>query len=91
MTQVPLVEVGFLFVPGNSGGPGFLAETAQVIGFVQGFHDAKIREKVVATNANTVIPQGLPNQYVEHLHAIYSIAVKLDAVRSTLQNFGVGL
>jgi S1-C subfamily serine protease len=91
MPQIPLVEVGFLFVPGNSGGPVFLAETAQVIGFVRGFHDTKIREKVISTLANTALPQGMSNQYVEHLHAIYSIAIKLDIVRATLQDFGVGL
>ncbi|MGB8581398.1 MAG: serine protease [Candidatus Sulfotelmatobacter sp.] len=30
--NVPLVEVNFLFVPGNSGGPVFLANTGEVIG-----------------------------------------------------------
>ncbi len=91
MQKIPLVEVNFLFVPGNSGGPVFLAKTGQVIGFVHGFHDAKIREKIVSTSPNTVLPQGVGNQYVEHLHAIYSLAIKLDVVRATLQNFGVGL
>jgi hypothetical protein len=91
MTQIPIVEVGFLFVSGNSGGPVFLAETGQVIGFVHGFHDTKIREKVVSAGANTTLPQGMSNQYVEHLHAIYSVAIKLDIIRTTLQTFGVGL
>ena len=35
--NVPLVEVNFLFVPGNSGGPVFLADTGEVIGFVHAF------------------------------------------------------
>ena len=91
MQSIPLIEVNFLFVPGNSGGPVFLAESGQVIGFVHGFHDTKIREKVVSTHPNTVLPTGVGNQYVEHLHAIYSLAIKLDTVRSTLQSFGVGL
>jgi len=91
MQMIPLVEVNFLFVPGNSGGPVFLAETGQVIGFVHGFHDAKIREKVVSTGANTTLPAGMNNQYVEHLHAIYSLAIKLDLVRPTLQRFGVDI
>lgn len=91
MQKIPLVEVNFLFVPGNSGGPVFLADTGQVIGFVHGFHDAKIREKVVSAGTNTALPQGMDNKYVEHLHAIYSLAIKLDLVRATLQNFGVGL
>jgi hypothetical protein len=91
MQNIPFIEVNFLFVPGNSGGPIFLAETSQVIGFVHGYHAAKIREKVVSTNANTVLPQGVGNQYVEHLHAIYSLGIKLDMIRATLQGFGVGL
>lgn len=91
LQQIPLVEVNFLFVPGNSGGPIFLAETGEVIGFVHGYHDTKIREKVVTTHANTQLPPDLGNQYVEHLHAFYSIAIKLDLVRSTLQTFGIGV
>lgn len=91
MQQIPLVEVSFLFVPGNSGGPVFVAATGEVIGFVHGFHDEKIREKVVSTGPNTVLPNGVSNQYVEHIHAIYSLAIKLDVVRATLQGFGVGL
>ena len=89
--QVPLVEVNFLFVPGNSGGPVFLAETGEVIGFVHGYHDAKIREKVVSSLPNTQLPTGMSNQYLEHLHAIYSLAIKLDLVRATLRGFGVGI
>jgi serine protease Do len=89
LQNIPVIEVNFLFVPGNSGGPVFLAETGQVIGFVHGFHDTNIRERVVTTNQNTVLPQGVSNQYVEHLHAIYSLAIKLDLVRATLQGFGL--
>lgn len=91
MQNISLVEVNFLFVPGNSGGPIFRAETGEVIGFVHGFHDTKIREKVVTTGPNTVLPAGVSNQYVEHLHAIYSLAIKLDTVRNTLQTFGIGV
>lgn len=91
MQTIPLVEVNFLFVPGNSGGPVFSAQTGEVIGFVHGFHDAKIREKVVTASPNTQLPTGVSNQYVEHLHAIYSLAIKLDLVRTTLQGFGVSL
>jgi serine protease Do len=91
MQNISLVEVNFLFVPGNSGGPIFRAETGEVIGFVHGFHDTKIREKVVTTGPNTLLPNGVSNQYVEHLHAIYSLAIKLDTVRDTLRVFGVGV
>lgn len=33
LPDVPVLEVNFLFVPGNSGGPVFDAETGRVIGF----------------------------------------------------------
>ena len=55
------------------------------------FNDSKIREKVVATRPITTLPAGMSNQYIEHLHAIYSVAIKLDVVRTTLQNFGVAM
>jgi serine protease Do len=91
MQNLPLIEVNFLFVPGNSGGPVFSAETGQVIGFVHGYHDAKIREKVVDTLPATQLPAGVGNQYIEHLHAVYSLGIKLDAVRTILEGFGVRL
>ena len=48
-----IVEVNFLFVPGNSGGPVFDAETGRVCAFVQGYTTVKIREKVETV---TLIP-----------------------------------
>src|SRR6185437_10904667 len=82
--NVSLVEVNFLFVPGNSGGPIFRANTGEVVGFVHGYHDANIRERVVTTKPNTVLPATVSNQYVEHIHAIYSLAIKLNSIRTTL-------
>jgi hypothetical protein len=37
------------------------------------------------------LPLGLGNEYIENLNAIYSIALKLDFIRSTIEGFGVTL
>ena len=79
------------FVPGNSGGPVFSAETGRVMGFVRGFRTLKIREQVATTTMIPQLPAGISNQYIENLNAIYSVAVKLDFIRSTIEGFGVSL
>jgi S1-C subfamily serine protease len=91
LLNVPLVEVNFLFVPGNSGGPVFSADSGRVIGFVRGYRAVKIRETVVTATMIPQLPLGLGNQYIENLNAIYSVAVKLDFVRATIEGFGVSL
>jgi hypothetical protein len=91
LLNVPIVEVNFLFVPGNSGGPVFSAETGRVLGFVRGYRTTKIRETVVTATMIPQLPLGLGNQYIENLNAIYSLTIKLDFVRPTLENFGVTL
>jgi len=87
--NVDVLEVNFLFVPGNSGGPIFDAETGRVVGFVHGFQSPTIREKVAT--AQVQLPQGMNAQYVQSLHAIYSMGIKLDRVRQQLENHGVTL
>ena len=42
LLDIPIVEVNFLFVPGNSGGPVFSAETGRVIGFVSRYRTLRI-------------------------------------------------
>ena len=91
LRNVPYIEVNFLFVPGNSGGPVFSAETGRVMGFVRGFRTLKIREQVATTTMIPQLPAGISNQYIENLNAIYSVAVKLDFIRSTIEGFGVSL
>ena len=90
LQNVPCIEVNFLFVPGNSGGPVFAAKTGRALGFVRGYRAVKIRE-AIATATMIQLPLGVSNQYVESLSAVYSIAVKLDFVRATLESFGVTL
>jgi hypothetical protein len=88
-TQV--VEVNFLFVPGNSGGPIFEAETGRAIAYVKGFRPHKIQEKAEQSHPNTKIPSGLSNVYLDSLYAIYSVGLTLDRVRNELEQFGVTL
>jgi hypothetical protein len=87
--NVPCIEVNFLFVPGNSGGPVFSAKTGRVLGFVRGYRAVKIRETIATATMIPQLPLGVSNQYVESLSAVYSVAFKLDFVRATLEGFGV--
>lgn len=92
MPNVPVLEVNFLFVPGNSGGPIFDAETGRVAAFVHGYNAVKIRERVEQiTTTNLILPNGLPNQYIENLNAVYSLAVRISRCRDHLTNFNVNL
>jgi hypothetical protein len=91
LQNVPYIEVNFLFVMGNSGGPVFSEKSGRVLGFVRGYRATKIRETIATTTMIQQMPLGLSNQYVESLSAVYSVAVKLDFVRATLEGFGVTL
>lgn len=91
LQNVPCIEVNFLFVPGNSGGPVFSEKTGRVLGFVRGYRAVKIRETIATATMIPQMPLGVSNQYVESLSAVYSVAVKLDFVRATLEGFGVTL
>ena len=89
--NAPIVEVNFLFVPGNSGGPVFSAETGRVIGFVRGFRYVKIWEDVATVTNIPQLPLGLGQQYIASMNAIYSLALKLDFIRATIEGFGASL
>ncbi len=88
--QLNTVEVNFLFVPGNSGGPLFDAETGRVMAFVHGFTNREINQNYADTNAQN-IAAGAPNKHIQSLHAVYSLGIKLDSVRQELERFGVEL
>jgi S1-C subfamily serine protease len=92
LDHVPIIEVNFLFVPGNSGGPVFDVETGRVSGFVHGYNSVKIRERVQTVSmVADPLPPGLNQQYIENLNALYSIAIKLERVRPQLEQHGVHL
>lgn len=89
--NAPIVEVNFLFVPGNSGGPVFESETGRVVGFVQGFNTAKILERIQKAGPSTALPSGVSPDYIHSMDAIYSLAIKLDLVRNEIESFGASL
>jgi len=88
---VPVLEVNFLFVPGNSGGPIFKAESGAVIGFVHGFNTTKVVESLQQVTMIPSLPLGVSPQYVDAVHALYSLGIRLDCVRPHLQQFGVSV
>lgn len=89
VTGVPAIEVNFLFVPGNSGGPIFDAEHGQILGFVHGFRDFKVKESVATVSLIPDLPEGVPRTYIENVSGIYSLGIKLDRVRARLEEFNV--
>jgi S1-C subfamily serine protease len=84
------VEVNFLFVPGNSGGPIFDAETGRVLAYVHGFTNREIIQKLADTLPQHVTAGG-PPRHIQSLHAIYSLGIRIENVRTELEGFGVTL
>jgi hypothetical protein len=91
LTDIPAIEVNFLFVPGNSGGPLFEADTGRVVGFVQGYRTQKIEEKVETVSLIPTLPQGMASSYIYTQSALYSLGIGISRVRSHLEQFGVSL
>jgi hypothetical protein len=87
--DLPVIEVNFMFVSGNSGGPVFEAETGKVVGMVQGIRWAKIAEQPTQVLPMTQLPLGVAGNYIACIHAIYSLGITLDCFRSTLEGLGV--
>jgi hypothetical protein len=93
LKDVPVIEVNFFFVPGNSGGPIFDAETGRVFAYVKGMHTPKINEFLDSAFPITKskLPAGMSDQYIADIRAVYSIGLMLDRVRTELEKFGVQL
>lgn len=93
LPNVSIVEVNFLFVPGNSGGPVFDAETGRVGAFVHGYLTTKIRERVEEVGPPLAghLPEGINSKYIENLNALYSIALRLNVCREVLEEHGARL
>lgn len=85
---IPVVEVNFMFVPGNSGGPVFNVNTGRVCGMVQSIRWTRIAEQVMPTGI-VQLPLGVVNPYIVPIMAIYSWGIKLDCARTALEGFGV--
>ena len=88
---VPMIEVNFLFVPGNSGGPIFRANNGSVVGYVHGFRAQTIVQRHSQAFPSVVLPPGMSRDYVENIHAVYSVGIKMECAKNTLQSFGVSL
>jgi hypothetical protein len=84
-----VVEVNFFFVPGNSGGPIFDAETGRAFAYVKGLSTPKINEFV--DTAVIPLPATIAKEYVAGIRAVYSVGLTLDRVRDELEKFGVQL
>ena len=90
--QATVLEVNFLFVPGNSGGPIFRADNGAVVGYVHGYRTQTVKEEVQqVTLIPPPLPPGVSNTYVQNVSALYSIGIKLDAARQALQGFGISV
>lgn len=83
-----VLEVNFLFVPGNSGGPIFDAETGRAIAYVEGFQHYKIKE-VIEHYTQTPVPDGMNTEYLDSVYAVYSVGLTLEPVHAQLEEFGV--
>lgn len=90
LTGIKVLEVNFLFVPGNSGGPIFDAETGRAVAYVKGFRTHKIQEREETCNLIPV-PAGTQSNYLGCVYAAYSVGLTLDRVRNRLEHFGVNL
>lgn len=88
--NINVVEVNFMFVPGNSGGPIFDGRTGRVIAYVKGFQHYKIKE-VEERCSLMALPAGLQPNYLDSVYAVYSLGITLGRVRSHLEKFGVTL
>jgi len=91
LANIPVLEVNFLFVNGNSGGPIFSAETGRVVGFVHGYQSYKVREKIETVSMIPNFPAGMSNTYIENQSALYSLGIVISRVRDHLEQFAVAL
>lgn len=89
--RLEVLEVNFLFVPGNSGGPVFDSRTGRALGFVHGYQAEKVGEKVSEVTMIHDLPDGIGKRYIESLHAIYSLAIQIRSILPLLQRFGVSV
>ena len=85
-----IIEVNFLFVPGNSGGPIIDLTNGRVVGLVKGFQPYKIAERLETANLlETPLPPEVHPVYIMPHTAIYSIGIRLEQAREDLERFNV--
>lgn len=87
-TTAPILEVNFLFVSGNSGGPIFEADTGLAVGFVHGFSAVTISES--QRKVQIAADKALHGQdYIHHVTAIYSLGLRFTPLKAKLEQLGV--
>ena len=74
LTDAPVVEVNFLFVPGNSGGPIFDAERGRAFAYVKGMTVSKVGERL-ETCTHIPPPPNIPKEYLDGVQAVYSVGL----------------
>lgn len=87
MQDINMVEVNFLFVPGNSGGPVFDAHTGSVLAVVHGFNTVKVKETIEKAEIDLVT--GMSKDYVRAISAIYSYAIHVSKMSALLKEHGL--
>lgn len=91
LVDTQVIEVNFFFVPGNSGGPIFDAETGRAFAYVKGLSTPKINEFIDTAHDGLALPQNMAKEYIAGIRAVYSVGLTLDRVRTQLEQFGVQL
>lgn len=90
LKDIDVIEVDFLFVPGNSGGPVFDAETGKIVGFVHGYSSILISYKLTQIDPKKLsLPEDAPSKFIDTEKAIYSKAIQISNIRDFLEKHGV--
>ncbi|MFC1629744.1 serine protease [Patescibacteria group bacterium] len=91
MKNVSIVEVNFLFVPGNSGGPVFDASTGEALAYVHGFRSILLKTRIIEAKLSKSLIgkiknflKGIPNKFIDTEKAIYSSGVTVDNIKEFL-------
>ena len=61
------------------------------MGYVHGFRAQTIMQRHAQAVQQVALPQGMSRDYVENIHAVYSVGIKMESAKVALQGFGVSL
>jgi len=93
--QVDIVEVNFLFVPGNSGGPIYDPQTGEVMAYVGGFRSIIFKNVIKQLGKKTFLERvkniikGVPIKFVDVDKAIFSYGLSVSNIKSFLAKFNI--
>jgi S1-C subfamily serine protease len=89
--QAELLEVDFLFVSGNSGGPILDTSNGRAMGIVHGYRWYKAAEKLEKVTLIPNWPSTGPQEYICPVIAIYSLGIRFGQLKAILDARGVTL